>query len=50
MKSYRSSLTLVSVDLLFGELLQAVLYGNLRRDIGCRFEFVGTGGGPVLLK
>ena len=60
MKSYRSSLTFITVELLFNELLKfvkngfpdfsvAALYENVRRNNGCRSEFVGAGGGPVLL-
>ena len=53
MKSYRSSSTFVTVDLLFHELLPFVQNSFsgffLGRNNGLRFEFVGAGGGPVLL-
>ena len=52
MKSYRSSSTFVMVDLLFMNycpLFKIRFPDFYWRNNGCRFEFVGAGGGPVLL-
>ena len=76
MKSYRSSLTFATIDLLFHELLPFVqnlfsghfsaMFSHIWMKVGklpyeelkimfhwnngCRSEFVGVGGGPVLLQ
>ena len=47
MKSYRSSSTFVTVDLL--NLFSGLADTKVHQNNGCRFEFVGVDGGPVLL-